>query len=261
MAISRMLRDLREARQLSQGKLAKRLHASSGTQIGRERISRWERPEGGVIPSDFWLEHLAQALDVPFSVLECEASLSRMDRRNFMRLTALTATHGGLASEMVSSIAGSDSGPLTTVQTTHGTDLVVASLADQACLGKLRRWMYDGSNPVLRVNAAGILAKVTGQDPAADVCRVLAHDHEARHLYMTAVTARVCGLDWATAERLAADPCSLPDKASLLAARFANEVTNPRDVGARWCSAVMLRDISPLIGKEPRHARDRSQER
>jgi len=178
-----------------------------------------------------------------------------------MRLTALTATHGALAGEMVSSIAGSDWGPLTTVQTTHGTDLVIASLADAACLSRLKRWMYDGSNPVLRVNAAGILAKVPGQDPSGDVCRALASDHEARHLYATAVASRVCGLDWETAARLAADPCAMPKKALFLAARFSTEVTNPRDAGARWCSAVMLRDISPLLGKEPHRARNRGQER
>lgn len=256
-----MIRDLREAKGLSQGQLAKSLHEASGVNIGRERVSRWERVRGGAIPSNFWLEYLAQSLDAPFSVLEYEASVSRVDRRDFMRLTALTATHGGLASEMVSSIAASDSGPLTTRQTTHGTDLVIASLADAACLNKLRRWMEGDSDAVLRVNAAGILAKVPGQDHATDVCRVLANDHDARHLYTTAVTARICGLGWEAARRLAADPLSMPTKATFLASRFADEVTNPRDAAARWCSAVMLRDISPLVGKEPRCARDRDQER
>lgn len=256
-----MIRDLRLAKGLSQGQLAKRLHEVSGTAIGRERVSRWERPQGGVIPSDYWLGHLACALEVPFSALTFEASLSRMDRRAFMRLTALTATHGKVASDMVSSIAGSDTGPLTTVQTTHGTDMVIAALADAACLKQLRRWMYDGANPVLRVNAAGILAKVPGQERAVDVCNVLTKDPETRHLYMTAVTARVCGLDWQAAEQLVTDPLSAPTRArgSFFAARFADEVTNPRDAGARWCSAVMLRDISPLLGKEPPGARDRSQ--
>lgn len=256
-----MIRDLRLAKGFSQGKLALRLQEASGVSVGREHISRWERPQGGVIPSDYWLRFLAQTLEVPFSALEYEASLSRMDRRAFMRLSALTATHGTLASEMVSSIAGSDSGPLTTVQTTHGTDTVIASLADKACLAKLRRWMYDGANPVLRVNAAGILAKVPGQALATDVCTVLTNDGDARHLYMTAVTARTCGFDWSVAASLAADPRTARPRAAFVAARLADEVTNPRDAGARWCAAVMLRDISPLLGEEASRAHDRNQER
>lgn len=250
VAIGQMIKDLREAKGLSQGELAKKLYEASGCAIGREKISRWERVERGVIPSNFWLEHLAHCLDTTFSVLEYEASVSRVNRRRFVQLSALTAAHGGLAGEMISSIAASDTGPLTTTQTTHGTDLVIASLADAACIRRLRRWMAGASQPVLRVNSAGILAKVPGQDHAAEVCRVLAGDAEARHLYMTAVTARVCGLDWATASRLATDPLSLPGRATFLARRFSDEVTNPRDAGARWCSAVMLRDISPLVGKE-----------
>jgi hypothetical protein len=77
---------------------------------------------------------------------------------------------------------------------------------------------------------------------------------------MTAVTARTCGLDWQTAGRLAADPQTAHARAPFIAARLADEVTNPRDAGARWCAAVMLRDISPLLGKEPPSARHRSQE-
>lgn len=246
-----MIRDLRESKKLSQGKLAARLIELSGVTIGRERISRWERPveRGGVIPSDFWLGHLARALDAPFSVLESEANLTRMNRRGFLGLTALVATHGKAASEVTSCIAGGDFGSLATAQTSHSTDLVIASKIDRPSKTKLRRWMHSGTDPVLRVNAAGILAKVPGQDSADEVVKVLAHDPETRQLYMTAVASRVCGLDWTAARRLASDPRSLPQDAPFLAARFAEEVTNPSDAGARWCSAVMLRDLSPLLGR------------
>ncbi|GGO88597.1 hypothetical protein GCM10012280_29800 [Wenjunlia tyrosinilytica] len=166
-----------------------------------------------------------------------------------MSLTALTATHGKLATDVNASIAGGDVGPLTTVQTTHATDLVIATMVDPPSTAKLRGWMYDGADPVLRVNAAGILAKRPGQAQADDVTTALANDPSARHLYITAVAARVCGLDWATASHLAADPRCMPERASFLAARFAEEVTNVRDAGARWCSAVMLRDLSPLLGR------------
>lgn len=247
-----MIRDLRRAREMSQTDLASALEALSGVAVTRERISRWERANGGVIPSDYWIRHLSAALDVPYAALATEATLSRVHRREFMRLTALTATHGALASELLSSIAGSDAGPLATVQTTHATDLVIAAFADPASRIRLGRWMRDNANPVVRVNAAGILAKLPGQESAADVCRILSSDPEVRQLYTTAVTARVCGMDWKSASQLAADPLGMPVKAAFIAARFADEVTNPRDAGARWCSASMLRDMSPLIGKEPR---------
>jgi hypothetical protein len=109
--------------------------------------------------------------------------------------------------------------------------------------------MADGTDPVLRVNAAGILAKVPGQGPAREVATVLAGDDETRRLYLTAVLSRVCVLDWQTAGRLAADPMAVsPGKAAFVAARLAGEVLNPRDAGARWCSAALLRDLSPLLG-------------
>lgn len=251
-----MIRDLRLARGLSQGDLAKLLRDATGGPMSRERISRWERLDHrAVIPSDYWLRHLARSLDTPFPVLEHEAKVSRMDRRDFMRLTALIATHGTLARELVSSIAGSDSGPLMSTQTTHGTDLVIASLADASCRNKLSAWMLGADNPLLRVNATGILAKVPGQDNSQDVCRVLVNDPEVRQLYTTAVVARLSGMSWTEAQRLSRDPLCMPDKAAFLSGRFAEEARNPRDVGARWCSASMLRDISPLIGKGAHGAR------
>ena len=166
-----------------------------------------------------------------------------------MGLTALVATHGKAVSEVTACIAGGDFGSLATVQTTHSTDLAITSMIDRPSTVKLRHWMHGGADPVLRVNAAGILAKVPGQDPADEVTKALAHDPETRHLYMTAVTSRVCGLDWTAARRLAKNPRSMPQKAPFLAARFAEEVTNSSDAGARWCSAVMLRDLSPLLGR------------
>ncbi|MBV6697802.1 hypothetical protein [Kitasatospora aureofaciens] len=173
-----------------------------------------------------------------------------MNRRAFLSLSALVATHGKLAGELTASIAGGDSGPLMTVQTTHATDLVIASLADLGTASRLRGWMHDGDSALLRVNAAGILAKRPGQEAAADVARVLAHDQEVRHLYSTAVLARVGGLEWDMAGSLAADLRITGPRAQFLAARLAAESLNPRDAGARWCSAAMLRDLTPLLSWE-----------
>jgi hypothetical protein len=172
-----------------------------------------------------------------------------MDRRAFMSLSALTVAHGKIATEMTASIGAGDSGPLTQVQTTHGMDLVIASLTDRASKRKLRLWMNDGDNPILRVNSAGILAKTPDQDLAERVVNVLENDRDARQLYTTAVIARIGAFPWSTASRIASGLIRpTPKQAHFLASRFATEVLNPRDAGARWCSAAMLRNLSPLLG-------------
>ncbi|MFE9679801.1 hypothetical protein ACFYO5_37870 [Streptomyces sp. NPDC006259] len=111
--------------------------------------------------------------------------------------------------------------------TASRTHVVTASLADKASTANLRRWMLDGDVPILRVNAAGILAKLPGQGQADQVARVLAHDEEVRHLYMTAVTSRVCAVDWTTAGRIVSQPASYGPRADFLATRFAREALNP----------------------------------
>jgi hypothetical protein len=111
--------------------------------------------------------------------------------------------------------------------------------------------MYDGENAILRVNAAGILAKTPGQEPAKKVATVLSNDREMRQLYTTAVVARVGALPWSTASKIATGRMKPTVKqANFLASRFAAEVLNPRDAGARWCSAAMLRELSPLVGTD-----------
>lgn len=241
-----LVRDLRESHAWSQRDLAERLCAQAGRcTLTREDISRWET--GGTIPGRRWQQSLASVLEISADVLAREASLDRVNRRQFLELSALTAAHGKVASELVASVAAGDTGPLQSVQTTHGTDLVIAALVDRPSMPTLRRWMRDGASPVLRVNAAGILAKVPDRDTSQDVAMCLEGDTEVQALYKTAVLARTCALDWPVAERVASDP-TVVSNASYVAARLAREVLNARDAGARWCSAAMLRDLSPLLG-------------
>jgi hypothetical protein len=170
-----------------------------------------------------------------------------VNRREFFRAAGLVAGNAMVAAELSASLAASDSAPLLTVQTTHGTDMALAAAADQQMIRNLRRWL-DDSNPVLRVNAAGILAKVPGQNEAARVAGLLAHDPDVRDRYMTAVVSRVCGVDWDRAATLAKHPerFAYPQ---LAAERFAQESVSVRDAGARWCSASMLQLLSPMIGR------------
>lgn len=238
---------MRHSRGWSQGDLAIALCEVSGhPTLSREEIHRWET--GKVIPGKFWLGHLSRALNMPLDALTAEAKLDRVNRRNFLSLSALTVAHGKLAAEMTASIGANDSGVLTSVQTTHGTDLVIASFVDRAGIRRLRRWMHAGETDILRVNAAGILAKTPGQDLAEEVADVLDDDPATRRLYTTAVLARAASIPWATAANLASGQAPTRKQAQLLASRLAHETLNPRDAGARWCSAAMLRDLSPLLG-------------
>lgn len=226
-ALGRLMRDLRESLGYSQGRLADLLCELSGTAtVNRETVSRWER--GKRSPGQYWLPHVATALQVPLRTLEAE----EVKRRQFIRLAALSSASSLLdipdtATELLASIAGGDPGPLTDVQTTHRTDLAVSQLAstDRSSLHRLARWMDDGDTAVLRVNAAGILAKITGQlDVLDDVALTLVRDEQARDRYI-----------WALGRRIG-------DTVPALAA----EVLNPRDAGARWCAARLLgQDGSP----------------
>jgi transcriptional regulator with XRE-family HTH domain len=246
MALGALIRDLRQAKGLSQSDLANALCLASGhPTISREEVHRWEVEK--VIPGRFWLGHLATALNVPLDLVTEEARLSRMNRREFLSLSALTVAQRKVASELTASIAAGDGGPLATVQTTHSTDRVIAALADQASTRKLRSWMSDGHSPILRVNAAGILAKLPDQDAAEEVAGVLGADAEVRQLYSTAVIARVGALPWSTAAKLAAGTIPTQRQAHFLAVRLSREALNPRDAGARWCSASLLRDLSPVL--------------
>jgi hypothetical protein len=143
-------------------------------------------------------------------------------RREFLRLAAISPVldTSDTAVELTASIAGGDSSPLINVQTTHRTDLAVSDLVrtDRASLLHLARWMSDGESDMLRVNAAGILAKTAKLDMLNSVALVLSRDGEARQRYLWAVTTRVGN--------------SVP--------ALAAEVLNQRDSGARWCAAWML---------------------
>jgi transcriptional regulator with XRE-family HTH domain len=171
-----------------------------------------------------------------------------VNRRGFFEVSSLVSENTKLATELAASIAGNDPGPLATVHTTHGTDLAIATLADRGTVAHLRRWLDDGDDPVLRVNAAGILAKVPGQLEASHVIAALGRDPDVRSRYMTAVVARVCGLGWPVAAQLTENSAGFPQPV-LVAQRFAREASSDRDVGARWCAAAMLQALSPMMGR------------
>ncbi len=90
---------------------------------------------------------------------------------------------------------------------------------------------------MLRVNAAGILAKTGSPLVDTEAVGVLRTDGEVRELYLTAVLARVLSLSWNASAALATSAAGLAD---LYVSHLVDELNNPYDAGARWCSAVML---------------------
>ena len=171
-----------------------------------------------------------------------------VNRRSFLSLAAVAAVDMSVADEFTASIAGGDAGPLTHVQTTYEVDMAVASVLDASTRGTLVRWSQDQGSAVARVNATGILAKVPDQGESARVAAVLANDEEVRRLYLTAVTTRVCSIGWGEAAQFVESPTAFP-LASIAVERFLREVLNSADAGARWCSARMLQELSPVMGR------------
>jgi transcriptional regulator with XRE-family HTH domain len=160
-----------------------------------------------------------------------------------------------VAQRVFGDIASGSSQLLATAQTSHSTDLTIGTLAgrDERAARALGVWMRQGATAVLRVNAAGVLAKVGAPDLGDAAISALQVDHDVRHLYLTAVASRVLHTPWDRAGQLAAAiegrpgllTEQLPEGQGALAARqLAAELANNRDAAARWCSAALLAGLS-----------------
>jgi hypothetical protein len=142
---------------------------------------------------------------------------------------------------------------LATAQTSHTMDLTIGALAadDLTAQRRLVAWMRGNATAVLRVNAAGILAKVGPPDLGDAAILTLREDSDVRRLYLTAVASRVLSTPWEQASQLAeAAVNATPSEGSLfeggqpwIAERLASELTNNRDAAARWCSTLFLSNL------------------
>jgi hypothetical protein len=94
-----------------------------------------------------------------------------------------------------------------TAQTTHDTDLVIREfvLPSQPSVRILDQWMKRAPSAVLRVNSAGVLAKLGSTQLNDEVVRTLKGDPDTRQLYLTAVASRTLGVPWAEAAALSAN--------------------------------------------------------
>ncbi len=155
-----------------------------------------------------------------------------------------------VAHRVFGDIAGGSSHLLATAQTTHATDLALGAMAanDNAARRALAVWSRQGATAVLRVNAAGVLAKIGASDLGDAAITAIRLDQDARHLYLTAVASRVLDAPWDQAHQFVADlerrELLLKQRAEGTEAwgtqRLAAELGNQRDHAARWCSAVLL---------------------
>lgn len=152
---------------------------------------------------------------------------------------------------------------LATTQTTHSIDLVLQSFVRRLehSANLLNGWMSTGTSAVLRVNSAGILAKLGKPNVEDKVVAKLKTDRDSRHLYLTAVSSRVLALEWNQAAKFAetvehATPETRCDLTAAQLSKLAHELTNPRDGGARWCSAILLghfHDSGPEVVRPALH--------
>jgi transcriptional regulator with XRE-family HTH domain len=154
-----------------------------------------------------------------------------------------------IAQRVFADLAQGSAELLATTQTSHDTDQVIRRFVQHqdSCVPTLAQWMRSGATPVLRVNSAGILAKLGSPDTSDDVITVLKHDEDARHLYLTAVASRVLAMPWDEARTLAAGSHELTSGSALssghaaeVSARLGQEVRQSQDGAARWCSVVLL---------------------
>ncbi|GIE89410.1 helix-turn-helix domain-containing protein [Actinoplanes regularis] len=219
--LGRTLREAREQAGLSLAGMAKR------TGYSRGYIGNVETGVRAVTP------------DV---IRKYESVLGEDLKRRQLLLGTISALAAGAAPDTAASIAndinGGRTGMLTGVQTTHATDRAVASLVarNSPSIASLTKWSRSGK-ALLRVNAAGILAKVGSPTIDNEAVSVLQADGESRELYLTAVLHRVLGLDWDASANLAASSAPLsPDQLQVLKA----ELSNPNDSGARFCSVLLL---------------------
>jgi hypothetical protein len=169
----------------------------------------------------------------------------------FYRFTDLALIDTLVAQRIFEDLRAGDSNLLATAQTSHATDMRLGMLSRDDALARrgLVTWMSNGSTPIVRVNAAGILAKVGVDDLSDAVIATLRADPEARHLYLSAVASRALNISWDNATRLASDAVACSGLQSQQRShglnnrttrRLINELANSRDSAARWCSTVLL---------------------
>ncbi len=162
-----------------------------------------------------------------------------------------------IAQRIFADITEDNDSRLKAAQTSHETDQFIKDMLvrEPAFLQTLLRWMDSGEETVLRVNAAGILAKTGDASLIGRIIGAVSRDRPVRHLYLTAVLFRVLEIKWDSAARLATEQNGdrFPNLLILPAAqlktvttRFCAEALNPRDGVARWFALQLLDQVKDI---------------
>ena len=214
----------------------------------------WQRKGAAIHESDVPQELLASMTGHPHVLRDREGYLS------FANPGMVEAT---IAQHVFDDMGSGSDLLLSTAQTTHTCDLRIGQLVagEEDVHRSLEQWMRDGYSPILRVNAAGVLAKTNGGQFGDRVLTSLRDDDDTRDLYVTAVASRVLSIPWAEATELARLTGSntpllsawSTEQRTAAVTRLSKELSNPRDVGARFCSALLLHglaDAAPDIARQ-----------
>ncbi|WP_328942966.1 helix-turn-helix domain-containing protein [Streptomyces sp. NBC_00250] len=169
MAIGALIKDLREARGWSQGRLASAINDVFGTNLEREYISRWERCKAS--PGPFYLRCLSAVLDVPLAVLEGEVK-----RRDFLTDAAGAAIAPVVASDLLSAgfAARLTGGPSVDAWeaklSTYGTEYMSLGAADiqRRVSGELVLVQQQLDNPRLWSVASRLMTLYAKTFPGSD---------------------------------------------------------------------------------------------
>lgn len=192
---------------------------------------------------------------VPYLAAGDTVAYMRMSRRAFLATGGLATASlaAGLfdrdeltrADGIADDILSGDPRRVTHEQTSHALDLTIAALIAGNGMRPtpLVSWIREADDPVLRVNAAGIAAKMKGSDSAEAAVTALAADEPMRQRYLTAVISRVLRTPWTDAQRYATDPRVGRHVPTGSVATLNGELRNANDAGARWCTAYLLADV------------------
>lgn len=144
--VGSLIRQMRHLRGWSQSDLARELcKVAEHATVTREEVSRWEREKR--IPGPFWTRSLSTVLLVPLEEFD------KVKRRDMILLSGVALS--GIATgsevdrepqEIFSSVAAGDEQALTIVQTSHATDLTIASYSapDKGTILHLTHWLERG---------------------------------------------------------------------------------------------------------------------
>jgi transcriptional regulator with XRE-family HTH domain len=250
--IRELIREGRESKGWSQGRLAELLCAASGRpNVTRDEVKRWE--SGKVIPGPFWLGHLADVLGLLRAELEHAATVARMERRAMLAASGavLLTTRRRTVADMLASVAGGDESWMSRQIAPYDFALSLAQLidTDRGTRRRLVKWLDDGSTSLLRGNSQGTLFKSRQVELVELAEQSMRRGEETRRRCMKCFARHTFGLSWIDAAEYSAAHAPAEEIRTLT-----ELLADPKDASNRWCAAVHLGEAVKTGSQTARHA-------